>query len=60
MSMTLREPKGQAQAKVRKYRGYFIVPVPYGYEVWSPRGAFKSAHHNVTQCRRWIAHRRSA
>ena len=60
MSMTqLREPAAQGAAKVRKYRGYFIVPVPNGYEVWSPKGVRKGAHKNVTQCRRWIARRRA-
>lgn len=61
MSTMLAEPKDQKKSKVRKYRGYFIVPVPHGYyEVWSPNGVLKGSHPNVSRAKQWIAHRRAA
>lgn len=53
--MAMRRPS----PKVRTYRGYFIVPVPGGYEVWSPTGKRKSRHLTATACRIWIAKRRT-
>lgn len=55
--MTLAEPGNQARVKIRKYRGWFVVPVPGGYEVWSPNGTRKVRKKNVTQAHIWITRR---
>jgi hypothetical protein len=56
--MTLPEPPNQSKVRVRKYLGYFIVPVPKGrYEVWSSEGRLKVIKPNVTKAKKWIRRR---